>query len=64
MQVHNSINHTRHWERKMKDKRIQELKDMLDRGTIQKRHILEMLNELESNNQVMSVNNPALNGGA
>jgi hypothetical protein len=41
----------------MTEKRIQELRAMLDRGTIQKRHIEEMLVALESNNVLMSAVN-------
>jgi hypothetical protein len=41
----------------MTEKRIQELRAMLERGTIQKRHIEEMLKALESNNVVMSAVN-------
>lgn len=38
----------------MTEKRIQELREMLERGIIQKRHIEEMLKDLESNNSMMS----------
>ena len=38
----------------MTEKRIQELRAMLERGSIQKCHIEEMLKALESNNVLMS----------
>lgn len=41
----------------MTKKRIQELREMLDRGTIQKRHINEMLSELEANNLLLAAAN-------
>jgi len=48
----------------MPEKRIQEPRAMLKRGTIQKRHIEEMLKALESNNVLMSaVNKVAAIGG-
>jgi hypothetical protein len=48
----------------MTEKRIQELRAMLDRGTIQKRHIEEMLKALEENNVLMSAVNKIAAAGS